>query len=116
LAAVIAAHEQRRLSGTPTFASPEQLRGDELDTRSDRYAVGSRCITFITGKVPFEAGTMVQLVAKVLEKPAPDVRSLRPGGVARRWLPYPSAVGQRTEPALAQLCASTHASCRESVA
>ena len=63
--------------GTPTFASPEQLRGDELDQRSDLYAVGVTLFYLLTGKVPFEADTMVHLVAKVLEKPAPDVRSLR---------------------------------------
>lgn len=64
--------------GTPTFASPEQLRGDELDARSDQYAVGVTLYYLLTGQVPFEAPTMVQLVAKVLEKPAPDVRGLRP--------------------------------------
>jgi uncharacterized RDD family membrane protein YckC len=63
--------------GTPTFASPEQLRGDELDQRSDLYAVGVTLFYLLTGKAPFEAATMVQLVAKVLEKPAPDVRTLR---------------------------------------
>lgn len=63
--------------GTPTFASPEQLRGDELDARSDLYAVGVTLYYLLTGKVPFEAASMVQLVAKVLEKPAPDVRTLR---------------------------------------
>jgi uncharacterized RDD family membrane protein YckC len=63
--------------GTPTFASPEQLRGDELDQRSDLYAVGVTLFYLLTGKAPFEADTMVHLVAKVLEKPAPDVRALR---------------------------------------
>ena len=64
--------------GTPTFAAPEQLRGDELDERSDLYAVGVTLFYLLTGKVPFEAATMVHLVAKVLEKPAPDVRAQRP--------------------------------------
>jgi uncharacterized RDD family membrane protein YckC len=71
--------------GTPTFATPEQLRGDELDQRSDLYAVGVTLFYLLTGKVPFEADTMIHLVAKVLEKPTPDVRSLRsevPGALA----------------------------------
>jgi hypothetical protein len=64
--------------GTPTFAAPEQLRGDELDQRTDQYAVGVTLYYLLTGKVPFDAEQMVQLVATVLEKPAPDVRKLRP--------------------------------------
>ena len=64
--------------GTPAFASPEQLRGDELDQRSDLYAVGVTLFYLLTGKVPFEADQMMQMVAAVLEKPAPDVRSLKP--------------------------------------
>jgi hypothetical protein len=62
--------------GTPTFASPEQLRGDELDQRSDLYAVGVTLFYLLTGKVPFEGDQMVQLVATVLEKPAPNVAAL----------------------------------------
>jgi len=64
--------------GTPAFSSPEQLRGDELDQRSDQYAVGVTLYYLLTGQVPFHAEQMVQLVATVLEKPAPDVRTLRP--------------------------------------
>ncbi len=62
--------------GTPTFASPEQLRGDELDHRSDLYAVGVTLFYLLTGKVPFDGDQMVQLVAMVLEKPAPNVAAL----------------------------------------
>src|SRR5262249_322057 len=72
--------------GTPTFASPEQLRGDELDQRSDIYAVGVTLFYLLTGKVPFEADNMVKLVATVLEKPAPSPAALRldlPKGLAR---------------------------------
>jgi len=64
--------------GTPTFASPEQLRGDELDLRSDMYALGVTLYYLLTGKVPFEADNMVRLVATVLERPAPSPRVLRP--------------------------------------
>lgn len=64
--------------GTPTFASPEQLRGDELDARSDMYALGVTLYYLLTGKVPFEADNMVRLVATVLERPASAPRNLRP--------------------------------------
>jgi len=52
--------------GTPAYASPEQLRGDELDARSDIYAVGVTLYFLLTGKTPFHSENMVQLVATVL--------------------------------------------------
>lgn len=63
--------------GTPLFSSPEQLRGDELDVRSDIYSVGVTLFVLLTGHPPFEGRQMVQLLATVLEKPAPQAKSVR---------------------------------------
>lgn len=63
--------------GTPSFASPEQLRGDSLDTRSDVYSVGVTLFYLLTGEPPFAGKNMIQLLATVLDKPAPPVRSIR---------------------------------------
>lgn len=64
--------------GTPAYASPEQLRGDELDQRSDIYAVGVTLYYLLTGKMPFDAPSMIKLLAIVLEQPAPAPVLLRP--------------------------------------
>lgn len=64
--------------GTPEFASPEQLRGEELNVRSDIYSVGMTLYYLLTGKTPFHADNVVQLLATVLEKPAPSPRIFRP--------------------------------------
>jgi eukaryotic-like serine/threonine-protein kinase len=72
--------------GTPEFASPEQLRGESLDVRSDIYSVGATLYYLLTGKPPFRAENVVQLLATVLEKTAPSPRTLRseiPEGLAR---------------------------------
>ena len=72
--------------GTPAFSSPEQLRGDELDVRSDIYSVGVTLFYLLTGRMPFEAKQMVQLLATVLEQPAPSPAKFRPeipAGLAR---------------------------------
>jgi len=63
--------------GTPAFASPEQLRGDELDVRSDIYAVGVTLYYLLTGKTPFRADNLVRFVATVLERPAESPATLR---------------------------------------
>lgn len=63
--------------GTPAFASPEQLRGEQLDQRSDIYALGVTLFYLLTGKVPFEGKNMIQLLASVLDKTPPAIRELR---------------------------------------
>ncbi len=58
--------------GTPAYASPEQLRGDDLDVRADIYSVGATLFTLLTGRAPFEGENAVQVVANaVKEKPKP---------------------------------------------
>jgi uncharacterized RDD family membrane protein YckC len=63
--------------GTPDFSSPEQLRGEALDVRSDIYAVGVTLYYLVTGRTPFQAENMVALLATVLERPAPSPREFR---------------------------------------
>jgi CheY-like chemotaxis protein len=58
--------------GTPAYMSPEQLLSDEIDSRSDLYAVGVVLYECLTGVLPFEARSPVSLIAKVLnEEPSP---------------------------------------------
>ena len=65
--------------GTPAFASPEQLRGDELDIRSDIYAVGATLYYLLTGRAPFEEANLLRLVSMVAQEPPPSPRALRKG-------------------------------------
>ncbi len=78
------------LLGTPQYMSPEQAkgkRGDELDGRSDIYSLGILMYQMLTGTLPFEATTtMEMLLAHVQQAPKP-ILSLRadlqiPGPVA----------------------------------
>lgn len=64
--------------GTPAFCSPEQLRGDELNARSDMYSVGVTLFYLLTGRTPFEAKNVVQMLATILEKRPPSPRQFRP--------------------------------------
>ena len=64
--------------GTPAFSSPEQLRGDALDVRSDIYAFGVTLYYLLTGQTPFKADGMVKLLALVLESSPPAAHAIRP--------------------------------------
>ncbi len=64
--------------GTPTYASPEQLRGEELDVTSDIYSVGATLYHLLTGKTPFSATDFVKLITEVLDKQPEAPKTLRP--------------------------------------
>ncbi|MEM7622177.1 MAG: protein kinase [Planctomycetota bacterium] len=66
-----------RVMGTPAFASPEQLRGDEVDARSDIYAVGATLFTLLTAQAPFKGENAVQVVANVIDTPPADVTTIQ---------------------------------------
>src|SRR5262245_13103788 len=54
--------------GTPAFASPEQLRGDELDMRSDIYSVGATLYYLLCGRAPFEESNVIKLITTIVEQ------------------------------------------------
>jgi serine/threonine-protein kinase len=64
--------------GTPEYMSPEQGRGDELDARSDLYAMGVIFYQLLTGRLPFEAESPTQVVLAHLTQPPPHPQSIAP--------------------------------------
>ena len=63
--------------GTPAYASPEQLRGEELDVSSDIYSLGATLYHLLTGQTPFNATDFVKLITEVLDKQPASPKSLR---------------------------------------
>ncbi len=64
--------------GTPEFMSPEQIRGKQLDARSDVYALGIVAFEMFTGKLPFQGRSAQEMmIARLRGKPTP-VRTYRP--------------------------------------
>jgi eukaryotic-like serine/threonine-protein kinase len=64
--------------GTPGFASPEQLRGDALDVRSDIYSVGATLFYLLAGRAPFDDQSTTALLTRVANEPPPLLTALRP--------------------------------------
>ena len=56
--------------GTPYYASPEQINGQEVDIRSDIYSLGATIFTALSGHVPF-SGSFAQVLSQHLTKPPP---------------------------------------------
>lgn len=61
--------------GTPTYMSPEQIRGkDEADFRSDVYSLGATLYHMVTGEPPFSGESADIIVRKHLREPLTDPR------------------------------------------
>jgi eukaryotic-like serine/threonine-protein kinase len=71
--------------GTPEYMSPEQARGDELDARSDLYALGVVLFEILTGRVPISGDSMVATLTKQVFELAPTLRQVDP-----RFAAFPS--------------------------
>ncbi len=63
--------------GSPQYLSPEQIRGEDLDGRSDIFSLGVVLYEMLSGKRPFEGDTITTLVYQILHKEPPPISELR---------------------------------------
>lgn len=66
--------------GTAAYMAPEQARARELTPAADLYALGVLLFESITGVLPVDGKTPLDLVIRKLNEPAPDVRAVLPSG------------------------------------
>ncbi len=63
-----------KILGTVTYMSPEQARGEQVDTRSDVFSFGIMLYKMFTGEFPFAGSDPVSTIAKILEARQPSIR------------------------------------------
>src|SRR5688500_8143364 len=69
---------ERTLVGTPAYAAPERLRGDDRrDPRIDVYSLGVVLYEMLAGRRPFDAPTFRELARKVRKEPPAPLQQLR---------------------------------------
>ncbi|MFG1887359.1 protein kinase [Micromonospora sp. NPDC049051] len=66
--------------GTPSYMSPEQVRGEKATAATDVFALGSVVAFAATGRAPFRAGNAVELVYRVTQG-EPDLDGITDPGL-----------------------------------
>jgi tetratricopeptide (TPR) repeat protein len=62
--------------GTPRYMSPEQIKDEPLDYRSDLYSLGIVCYEMLSGQVPFDSTTTHSVLYAQVNTPPPPLRDM----------------------------------------
>jgi tetratricopeptide (TPR) repeat protein len=65
-------------AGTPYYSSPEQVRGEPIDARTDVWSLGATLYELVTGRKPFPGATQQAVMAAILREEPADVRRHNP--------------------------------------
>jgi hypothetical protein len=66
------------LAGTPQYMSPEQAMGESLDERSDLFSLGTTFFYILSGRLPFQGGTVTAVLVQIAQQDAPRLTEIAP--------------------------------------
>ncbi len=66
------------LVGSPAYMSPEAIRGEMIDARSDIWSFGVLLFEMLTGQLPFQGEQLTPVLLSILNDPLPEISRLRP--------------------------------------
>jgi len=66
------------IAGTPQYMSPEQARGEAVETRSDLFSLGSVLYALCTGRPPFRAETTFGILRRITDEMPRPIREINP--------------------------------------
>src|SRR5690348_3236893 len=89
--------------GTLDYAAPEQIRGQQVDARTDEYALACVAFTLLSGEPPFHRDEAMAVLYAHLSEPPPMLASRRPG--------LPPEVDEVMQQALAKAAQDRFPSC-----
>jgi serine/threonine protein kinase len=64
--------------GTPEYAAPEQMEGQEVDGRADQYSLACVLYECLAGQLPFTRASTASLIVAHMTEPRPSIRAVRP--------------------------------------
>ena len=64
--------------GTAMYMSPEQIKGESPDSRSDIYSLGVTLFEMVSGQPPYKADSAMTLMMMHVNDPVPDIKKLNP--------------------------------------
>ncbi|MDY0005133.1 MAG: serine/threonine-protein kinase, partial [Polyangia bacterium] len=70
--------QQGQVIGTPTYMSPEQIRGRDVRETADLYSLGAMLFEMLTGRPPFDSESVMEVLAMHLSTPPPRLREVAP--------------------------------------